>query len=219
VRVGIIGGGLQGIDGLWPLRVAAWGLAALRTGWLARSRIRTAMAGPLGFGVYLALVGAQSILVYGTTCGQRSHLTMRYMLLGLLLPVGIGACYLAMESWTWPKRAFLAVVGVWAIISAASHFALLTEYVTGPPQAEYRLLTSYLEREQVHYGRAPFWDAYAVTFLSNERVRIASSDLVRVEEYGREYERHRGTAVSISTERCQDGPRVARWWVCPAVTP
>jgi hypothetical protein len=214
VRVGIIGSGFQGIDGLWGLLVAAFALAAGRTLWLARRALAPA-APPLALGAYLVAVGLQSALVYGVTCGQRSHLTMRYMLLALLVPVGIGACYLAVERSMSLVRAFGAIVVLWAAVSAASHVALLAEYLTDPPPAEYRLLTDYLVREQVRHGRAPFWDAYAVTFLSGEHVRIASADLVRVEEYVRDYERHRATAVRLSATRCE-GPQVARWWVCRA---
>jgi hypothetical protein len=215
VRVGIIGSTYQGVDGLWVPLVATFALALGRTSWLARSYVTAALSGSLAFGVYLLLIGAQSIIVYGVTCGQRSHLTMRYMLLGLLAPVGIAACYLAVERSTRLIRAFTTVVGVWAIISAASHLALLNEYVSEPSPAEYRLLTQYLEGQDVRYGRAAFWDAYAVTFLSNERVRLGSSDLVRVEEYVRDYEQHRTSAVVVSVERCE-GTQVARWWVCPA---
>jgi hypothetical protein len=213
LRVGIVSESLQGVNGLWPLLVLACVLAVARTLWLNREHLRASLAGPLGFGTYLALVGAQSIIVYGATCGQRSHLTMRYMLLGLLLPVGVGACYLACESSRRLAQAFVAAVGLWAVVSAASHVALLAEYVTDPPLAEHRLLINYLERQGLRYGTAPFWEAYAVAFLSNERVRLASPDLVRIEEYGHLYERHRDTGVLVSNARCE-GPRVARWWVC-----
>jgi hypothetical protein len=213
VRVGIIGSTLQGIDGLWVFLVVAFALATGRTLWLSRMGVAHTMARPLAFGTYLVAIGAQSALVYGVTCGQRSHLTMRYMLLALLVPVGIGACYLAVERSKRLVWGFGAVVGAWAVVSTASHVALLAEYLTDPPPAEYRLLSDYLVREQVQHGRAAFWDAYAVTFLSGERVRIGSADLVRIEEYVREFERHRATAVNLSTTRCE-GPQVARWWVC-----
>jgi len=215
VRVGIIGSTFQGVDGLWPLLVATFTLVLARLSWLARSHITGVAGGSLAFGVYLLLIGSQSVIVYGVTCGQRSHLTMRYMLLGLLAPAGIAACYLALERSRNLIRAFVAVVASWAVISAAAHFALLSEYVTDPPIAEYRLLTEYLDGHQVRHGRAAFWDAYAVTFLSNERVRLGSSDLVRVEEYVRQYEWHKESAVVVSLSRCE-GPQVARWWVCPA---
>jgi hypothetical protein len=217
-RVGIVASGLQGVDGLWPLLVITAGLVSVRAAWLARTRVKALLAGPLGFPLFLALVGAQSILIYGMTCGQRSHLTMRYMLLGLLLPTGLAAAYAVVESRRWPARVCLAVVGCWAIVSAASHFALLLEYITTPPPADYRLLTNYLEREQVEFGRAPFWDAYTVTFLSNERVRLGSVDLVRVEEYVHDFEQHRATAVTVSSSPCA-GPAVARWWICKPETP
>jgi hypothetical protein len=217
-RVGIVATSLQGVDGLWPLLAITGVLAAGRAAWLARSRVREYLAGPLAFPVFLILVGAQSISVYGITCGQRSHLTMRYMLLGLLLAVGLGAAYAVLEPRRWAARAALAVVAAWAVVSAASHFALLVEYVTAPPVAEYRILTNYLEHEQIRYARAAFWDAYTVTFLSNERVRVGSADLVRVEEYVRDFEQHQATAVKLSSSACP-GTHVARWWVCPATAP
>jgi hypothetical protein len=217
-RVGILGTTYQGIDGLWPLLLGAFALAAGRTVWLLRSGSAGTAPSPLAFGAYLALVGGQSALLYAVTCGQRSHLTMRYMLLALLVPVGIGACYLAAERSRRLLRAFVSVLAVWAVVSAAAHLALLAEYVSDPMPSEYRLLTDYLEARELRYGRAAYWDAYAVTFLSGERIRLGSADLVRVEEYLEQFERHRATAVDISSSRCE-GPRVARWWVCAATRP
>jgi hypothetical protein len=218
LRVGIVSSTYQGVDGLWALLVAALALAAGRSVWLTRRGPPRVMAGALGFGVYLFLTGAQSVAVYGLTCGQRSHLTMRYMLLGLLTPVGIAACYFAVERSPYLLRGFVSVVALCTIVAAASHFALLLEYSSDPPPSDYRLLTDYLERQGVRYGRAAFWDAYAVTFLSNERVMLGSTDLVRVDEYVRQFEQNRATAISVSSSRC-DGPQVARWWVCPVGDP
>jgi hypothetical protein len=168
---------------------------------------------PPWFSVFLVLVGLQSMVVYAATCGQRSHLTMRYMLLALLTPIGLSAWYWAREPRRWLARAFGGVVVVWALSSAVAHAQLVHEYVTAPPANDYRTLTSYLEAQGVTRGSAGFWDAYAVAFLSGERVRLASVDIVRITEYQVALDLPRSVAPHVSAAKC-DGVRVARWWIC-----
>jgi hypothetical protein len=148
-------------------------------------------------------------------CGQRSHLTMRYMLLALLVPVGLSAWYLKREPVTWLRNLYGAVVVTWALVSVWGHAGLIREYVARPAPNDYRTLASHLERQGVTSGAAGFWDAYAVTFLTNERVRLASIDLVRITEYQDALTLPRTVAPRISASACEgEGEAVARWWVC-----
>ena len=58
--------------------------------------------------------------------------------------------------------------------------------------------------------------AYAVTFLSRERVRVASNDLARIQEYQDLRARRQQDAVDISDTPCA-GPvidRIASLYVC-----
>ena len=217
VRIGIIAEAWQGVDGAWPVLAAIAAGVALRILWLvARGAPRHA----LPVCTYLGLVGLQAVLMYAVMCGQRSHLTMRYMLLGLLAPVALWACHLAVERSSAWKAATLVTVALWAAVSGLAHAGLWREYLTSPPPADYRTLTDHLLQRGVRNAQAPFWDAYHVTFLSGERVRVASSDLVRIKEYGWQFELNRRESVTLRTRPCggQAGTRVARWWVCPAGT-
>jgi hypothetical protein len=216
VRIGIIANAWQGVDGAWPALVMIAAAVFARTVWLgALGASRQAF--PLCS--YLGLVGLQSIVMYAVMCGQRSHLTMRYMLLGLLLPVALFAVHLAVERRTLWRGVTLLTVVLWAGISGVAHVALWREYLLTPPPADYRALTDHLVNQGIRHARAPFWDAYHVTFLSGERVRVASSDLVRIREYGWQFELNRQSSVLLLTRPCdgsRSGTRVARWWVCPA---
>jgi hypothetical protein len=241
-RVGVMSERFQGLDGLWLVLVAAMLLAAGRLcalEWRLRAAGRPAQgampdsaggehvaAAPehptstpetggwsSGFCAFLVLVGVQSAVVYAVMCGQRSHLTMRYMLLALLLPIGLSAWYLRREPVTGLRNLYAAVVLAWAFVSVWGHAGLMREYVAQPPPSDHRALASYLERRGITSGAAGFWDAYAVTFLSEERVRLASVDIVRITEYQAALDQPRAVAPLIATSPC-DGEHVTRWWVC-----
>jgi hypothetical protein len=215
LSIGIVSGRTsQGADWLWPVLLAATLLLLLRTGFLLASG--SALDRHAGwFCCYLMMIGVQAMTMYAVMCGQRSHLTMRYMLLGLLLPIGLWGLHMALENRRAAKVASLGVVLAWATISAAAHGRLLREYIEMPPTADHRLLANHLVSRGIRHARANFWDAYHVTFLTAERVRVASSNIVRIREYGDLFELHESHAVLISTSPC-NGSHVARWWVCPA---
>jgi hypothetical protein len=214
VKVGVISTRRQGIAGLWVLLASATMFAAgrlVQVRWRRRRSPGVDRVGDWRFGEYLVVTGVVSAVTYAVMCGQRSHLTMRYMLLALLVPVGISALYLVSE----PRRAlrigYGAVLGFWAGVSVTAHAALLHEYVTATPPDHYRALVTHLERAGVTSGSAGFWDAYAVTFLSQGLVRLASFDLVRIDEY--QAGADAPGAVRVATGPCE-GEQVARWWVC-----
>lgn len=222
--VGVMSTGSQGLNGAWLTLSVAMLFAAVRGATArdtTRSKVRAGASlrdlesnqSPTMFCAYLVLTGLQSAIMYAVMCGQRSHLTMRYMLLALLVPIGVTAWYLAREHRPSFRFAYAGVMLAWACVSVVDHAILLHEYRVSPPANDYRTLTTYLERAGLEQGSAGFWDAYAVTFLSGERVRLASFDLVRIEEYQAALDAPVASAPRISTSPC-DGERVARWWVC-----
>ena len=62
----------------------------------------------------------------------------------------------------------------------------------------------------IRYATSDYWLAYAITFLTNERVMVASDDLVRIQEYQRAFEAHRDEAVRVSRRPCAGGRLVMR---------
>ena len=98
---------------------------------------------------------------------------------------------------------------VWGIVRArASRFR----------PAELRILADALDARGVRSGWAPYWTAYAVTFLTDERVIIASTDLARIDQY-QSFALSRGDSVRISEQPCGPGEKIARWYVCPPEQP
>ena len=76
-----------------------------------------------------------------------------------------------------------------------------------PPGAKV-LLLRHLDARGIRYAMADYWIAYSLTFLSNERVIIGSTDTLRIPGYNREVEAHRAEAVRISRTACGAGKQV-----------
>ena len=66
----------------------------------------------------------------------------------------------------------------------------------------------------VRFATSDYWLAYSLTFLTHERVIVASEDFVRIEEYQRMVEAHRDESVHVSRSRCDGGTFVAGVYFC-----
>jgi hypothetical protein len=75
-----------------------------------------------------------------------------------------------------------ALVALWMVGSTVDHVAFARRYLSGQP-SEARELADGLVARGVTIARAPYWIAYKMTFLSRERLKIASTDVVRIDEY------------------------------------
>jgi len=101
-------------------------------------------------------------------------------------------------------------------IAVLGNGRLLRKYLVSPPFASRRLIVDSLEARGIKYGISDYWIAYAVTFLSNERIIMASNTVVRIKEYNRIVDEHRAEAVRISRDRCDNGWRLTfGLYVCP----
>ena len=207
----------QGANGLEILLAALAGAMSARLLWLVTRERRSdrTRATPM-FAMYLLLVGVQSLAAYGVLkCGVVAVGTMRYGLLGLFAPIGLTAMYLACERrQAWRLAAIAAVVAVGAV-SARDHVRLARDYVAGPPPNYRRALADYLVDHNIRFARADFWDAYSVTFLSNERVIVASDNVVFLREYQWLVANHADEAVTIVHHACAGGAEVSGVYVCP----
>ena len=67
-------------------------------------------------------------------------------------------------------------------MSLADTARLYLRYAKADPD-ELRVLADALVARNVRTADAPYWTAYAVTFLTGERVKVASTDFVRITEY------------------------------------
>ena len=105
------------------------------------------------------------------------------------------------------------------LVTGYAHARLLIEYVSHQPGNPKRLIARHLEARGVKYARANYWRAYAITFLTNERIIVASEDYQRILEYTRLVDAHRDEAVRLSPDSCPGGKSVMyKLWICPPST-
>lgn len=141
---------------------------------------------------------------------------MRYELLSLLAFVALGGWFLHVERSTRTVRAWVGLVACWTMLAAFSHARLWHEYLTGPPVAAKQVVIGMLEAQDIKYGRADYWMAYYITFMTNERVILASSDFVRVWTYNQIVAEHATGAVTLSRTPCPGGRELVRnVYLCP----
>jgi hypothetical protein len=204
----------QGRDAAAIALAAAAAVSLGRLVWLAWRRERRP-AGEGRFFLYLALVSLQDILAYGLDGGLPvgAPVVHRYVLLVPLLPVALLARYFqrdAARSW----RAVVALLVVlWAGSSAWDSLRLVREYAVNPPASPHRAVADYLVSKHIRYGRAIYWDAYVMTFLSRERAIITPDEVVRVSSYKALVDRNASVAVTLVRQPCDAAVRVAAWCV------
>ena len=165
--------------------------------------------------LYLALIAGQTMLVYGLNGGIQigAPPVLRYFLFALLLPVALFGAYFELEeARTW-RTVVAILVAVWAGSNVWDNARLLRACALTPAPAHHRILADYLVDNGIRYARAGYWDSYVVTFLSAERVIVASSDTVRISAYQTLVDSHGPTAVALRRQPCTNGRRVDVWCV------
>jgi hypothetical protein len=171
----------------------------------------------LGFCAFLILVAAFSLVGYLVgRCGLIDFHTMRYELLSVLGAVGLAGWYLRVER----SR---AIGSVWALscaaifaISIVGHGRLLAEYAAGrQPIALKQELIRELEARNIRYAYADYWTAYYVSFMTRERIIVASDEVMKVKSHNRLVDAHRGEAIRISRRPCPGGQQItSAFWSC-----
>jgi hypothetical protein len=207
----------QGAPWLWPILGPAFALGGARLVWLAfRQRLRP-WHPPLEFPVYLILGGLQAVLIYAIVrCGQLGTAEMRYSLLGTFGAVGLTAALLRLETSRLWRALVVVMVLVWGGVTAAAHGRLAAQYAFDPPVNARRVLADTLLERGVKFAYADFWEAYIVSFLTNEQIIVASTSYVFIDEYQWIVDRRSDEAVIISRQACSGGTRIADWlYICP----
>jgi hypothetical protein len=198
----------------WMVTIALLGMTArLLLSWFSSRRLDRRD----GFAVYLGLVAVFVVCAYPLSCniipGQPPLL--RYILLGLLLPVGCFAVFMRHERSRALRAAAAGVFILWGAANFAGNVGLIQASVKEPPSHEHRVLADYLVNHHIEYARAIYWDAYAVDFLARERVIVASVDVIRIVDYQRRVDEHALSAVTLRRLPCTGGETVASWCVQP----
>jgi hypothetical protein len=199
---------------------SAFGAALLLCGLRLVWRGATAPAGSTRddrslFPRYLALIGLQALLVYGLNRGIVTSwpTIIRYVLFALLLPVALFGAFFHYEPSPRYRGAAVALISAWAALTVVDNIRLVREFLVSPPHNNYRELADYLVGHRIKYGRAGYWDCYVVTFLSRERVIVASTEKVRIGAYQTRVDANAPNAVVLHRQPCSGGKAVASWCI------
>jgi hypothetical protein len=205
---GIESAGRQGFPGAAWLLIPVLLIPAVRL--IARRAPRPELPS------YLVLVAALSVAGYLVgRCGVIDFYTMRYELLSVLGIAGLAAWYLLREQSRGILAAWLACCALVFGLSSVAHARLLREYATHPPVPLKVELIDALEARGVRYAYADYWTAYYVTFMTRERIIVASDSVVKVRTHNTEVDAHRAEAIRISRRPCDGGePLTPAFWAC-----
>jgi len=176
---------------------------------------RKSPAVDIGFGIYLAVVGCCALAAYPFACGAFTDMypIIRYLNMAVLLPIGCFAVFMALESSDRLRAAAVAAFVVWGAANLADDVREIHAAAVNPLPNPHRELTEFLLGHQIRYGRANYWDAYVVDFLSRERVIVGSYGPARIPEYERRVDDNSGAAVGIDRMPCEGPMRVSTWCV------
>ncbi len=158
--------------------------------------------GVVGAGVYIATRPVDSVV----------H---RYFLLAVFIPIGLTALWLTVEPRRHLRHLALACVTVWAVSSGVDNWRYLAPWLSGHQPNPPRQIADALEARGVRIAEATYWRAYKITFLTRERVKLASSDVARIAEYqslaAQEGERLR----RLQDAPCPGGEPAGGMFLCP----
>ncbi len=98
--------------------------------------------------------------------------------------------------------------------SAIDHTTLIEHFARGQEPNETRDLANALEARNIHIAESGYWRAYKLSFLTRERVKVASTDVVRIDEYQRLAREAGSGLVAIDEAPCPGGERVSLWYLC-----
>lgn len=167
------------------------------------------------FAAYLLTVAGLSLAGYLIgRCGVVDFYTMRYELLSVLGACGMAAWYLGRQK-SALRTAWIVCYAALIGLSTVGHVQLIAEYLTAPPRPAKQDLIAALEARHIRYAYADYWTSYYVTFMTRERIIVASTEVVKVRTHNNEVDAHRGEAVLISRRSCATGQQLsAAFWAC-----
>jgi len=177
-------------------------------GRIVAARVRSA-----NFALYLTIVGELAILFFIAGKPVLPGYS-RYVLLGILIPLGLTASLLVLEPVRAVRRGATALIVLWAFLIARDHLAVAAAYSRAPSTNSARLVAEQLIADGVHVARAGYWRAYVITFVSGERVHVASEELPRIQLYQDEFANSRAPGTLISDYPCAGGRSVGELYIC-----
>ena len=138
---------------------------------------------------------------------------VRYVIMGMLVPIGLTAAVLALEAQSVVRRFVVVAVVSWGVLVGVDHARVLFTFLQDPPANPAREIADRLQARNAEVAEAGYWQAYRITFLTREKVRVASRDFVRIDEYQTLIPAG-GDVVEVSEAPCPGGEPVAGLYLC-----
>jgi hypothetical protein len=161
---------------------------------------------PRRFAQYLVLCGLFSIAGYLVgRCGEVSFYAMRYELLSVLGLAGLAGWFLSARPPIALRAAWLTVFAAWLLLLAVPHARVAVESATDRPVPAKQALIAALDARGIRYGRADYWLAYYIDFMTDERMIFAAEAPQRILIYNTIVADHAGEAVRLSRRPCDGG--------------
>jgi hypothetical protein len=170
--------------------------------WMMVDLARRRQFDGVAFPAYLLVVGVEAGVTLALTRNW-SIFTFRYGLLALFVPIAIGA--VALQASRPALLRALAAMLLAMLISAAAldHVSVLREAVVAPPPPRLAPLAAHLEARGVTVARAGYWRAYVLSFLTRERLKVASTEVPRIREYQLLADQRADETVTIREKDCE----------------
>jgi hypothetical protein len=165
------------------------------------------------FAFYILGVGIVAVVAF-VAAKPVLHPYSRYVVLGVLIPVGLTATLLALERRHAVQRIVIVAVVMWTALMLGDHATLLARIVRNPPASPNRQIADRLVERRIPVASSGFRRAYVIAFLAGEQVRVASTDWVRIQKYQELFADHLSEAVVISESPCVGGEPVASLYLC-----
>lgn len=174
--------------------------------------VRGSSAPSTSFAWYILGIGVVAAVAYAVTRPGEDPVR-RYMLLSLFIPVGLTALWLTIEPNRRVRQGVVAFVLAWTMVAAVDNWRQFHRFLSGAVPDPMGEIVAALEARGVSIAEAPYWRAYKLSFLTAERIKVASTDVVRITEY-QTLARDAPALVRLQESPCAGGQPVAGWYLC-----
>lgn len=167
------------------------------------------------FGYFLIAVGVLNFLVTALFLKERNPTILRYNLLFLFFPIGVILWNLKSHVRIHKFLALIFIV-IWSLSNLIGYHNLYKFYSSLPTDKKFELV-KFLEQKKIKYAKVPYWDAYYLTFISQEQLKVASSDHVRIGWLQDVVNKHEDEAALIKQTPCAEGKEISqfyKWFIC-----
>lgn len=194
----------------WALGVFAL-VGVGRLLWLARTGERALSSAAMGW--YVLGIGLMAIVGYALT-RPTVIVTPRYLVLSIYIPVGLTAVWLALEPRRVVRGVVTACVVIWALTAGIDNWRQFDKFATQYPTDPMQPIIAALDQRGVTIAEADHWRAYKLTFLTRERIKVASTDVVRITEYRTLADARGPDLVTLQRTPCPGEEPIGDLYVC-----